>query len=258
VKRVKRKTILIIIFAVIVLIAFNLQVFGTEIQQDTVTVLPEVTTSVEMSNTDINRIVCPYTIKDVVFSKEKGITVKIHDRNAFVKFLVKQDISNKYIYTTTPSEFYVVCGKSIYNIIAIPKKIPARTILLGGQKEIDIQKNVSLFKEMPFERKIVEIIKQIYTEQIPDSYSIENENKKYAIYNNRTVNLRRVIDIEGEGLRVKEYTVTASTNNVELNEKDFLNPSYTKDTVAISIDKLILAVGETARVFIVERRLEGE
>jgi len=51
-------------------------------------VLPEVTTQTEMSSSDINRIVCQTDIKDVIFSKEKGVSVKISGRDAFVKFLI--------------------------------------------------------------------------------------------------------------------------------------------------------------------------
>ena len=36
-------------------------------------ILPEVTTAVDLSSSDINRIVCPGTINDLIFSKEKAL-----------------------------------------------------------------------------------------------------------------------------------------------------------------------------------------
>ena len=38
-------------------------------------VSPEITTQVRLSNSDINRVICPVDIKDVIYSEEKGLAV---------------------------------------------------------------------------------------------------------------------------------------------------------------------------------------
>ena len=48
-------------------------------------VLAEVPTMVQLSNKDINRIVCPGPMSDLIFSKEKGITGHFSGNNAFIK-----------------------------------------------------------------------------------------------------------------------------------------------------------------------------
>lgn len=215
-------------------------------------VTPEIATPVELSSSDINRLVCPEDIKDVIYSKEKGVTVKIEGRNAFVKFLVMKD-GEKDIYSATPTELYVVCGQKTFNLIALPKRVPSRTVILSGV-DGKAKKNASLFEGMPFEKKILSIVKSVYTEDIPDSFTVREENRSFDLFKRDGLDLTlvRSVRIDGQGLRVKEFNVKAR-EDLELSEKDFLKRELTSNPVAIAIDKLKLAPGETARVIIVER-----
>ncbi len=223
----------------------------SSIPEDSLAVVPpEVATLVYLSSSDINRMVCPTYIKDVIYSKEKGLTVKIEGQNAFVKFLVTKE-GDKDEYSTTPTELYVLCGKETYNLIALPKRIPSRTVTLsGGDRKVS--KNASLFDGMPFEKKILSIIKSVYTEDIPDSFTVRNEDRPFDLYKGLKLTLIRTVRVEGEGLLVKEFAAQAA-QTMELSEKDFLKTEITSNSVAIAIDKLRLSPGETARVLIVER-----
>jgi hypothetical protein len=102
--------------------------FPAELQARTVT--PEVSTAVTLSNSDINRITCREEIKDVVFSREKGLSVKTVGKDAFVKFLITRK-DEKEVYSSTPSELFVVCGENVYNLIALPKRVPSQTVRLS-------------------------------------------------------------------------------------------------------------------------------
>jgi phosphosulfolactate synthase (CoM biosynthesis protein A) len=42
---------------------------------------------VEVSLKDVNRIICPVEVGNVIFSKEKQMQVKVDGRNVFVKFI---------------------------------------------------------------------------------------------------------------------------------------------------------------------------
>lgn len=224
-------------------------------------ITPEVTSQVQFSNSDINRIVCPVEIKDVVYSTEKGLSVKLADNNAFVKFLVMKK-EGKDLYTTTPSEMFIACGKSIYSVIAVPRRIPSQTIQLSSGKRDAMEKNISLFGEVPFEKKIITIIKEVYTENIPDSFTEKRMNKPFRVFQDLDLVLFRVLTIDGEGLRIKEYRATipslAKTASVYLKEKDFLRTELCQRPVAVSIDVLNLKKGETARIFILEKAEGGE
>jgi len=222
------------------------------------TVLPEITTPVDMSATDLNRINCPAEIKDALTSTEKGVIVKIAGKDAFVKFKVIKTPEGKFKYSATPTEIFVVCGENTYSLIALPKKIPSQIIRLGSGAEKKIQENQSIYGSLPFEKKVIRAIKDIYTEQIPDSYAVTPTNQIIGNYQEFSVLSRRSVDIEGEGLRVVEMEVTLKPGNrqFKLNEKFFLNKQFTTNPVAISLEKQVLSPGENVRVFVVEQRPE--
>jgi conjugal transfer pilus assembly protein TraK len=222
---------------------------------------PEGTSQVFLSSSDINRVICPVEIKDAIYSKEKGLTVRLAEQNAFVKWLVvKKD--GKDLYATAPSELYIVCGQNVYTLIAVPKRIPAQTIQLSSGKADAIKTNLALFQEVPFEKKILTLIKRIYTDNLPDSFTVERVDKNYPVFQDVSLVLHAVVTVEGEGLRVKEYRARiedgAKQDAFLLKEKDFLATDLASRPVAISIDVLHLKKGTTSRIFVVERTEGGK
>lgn len=225
-----------------------------------VTVMPEVAQSVELSSSDVNRITCQGEIKDVVYSREKGITVKFSGRDAFVKFRTGLK-DGKTTYSTTPSEIFVVCGDNVYSLIALPKRIPARSIRLSPGKTENIRKNRSLFGALPFEKKILSAIRSLYTEEIPESFTVSTPNKRIDLFRDLDLVLARVAVVEGEGIQVKEYRGTLADGDkdrIELGEKDFLRNEISTDPIAVSLDRLVLKKGEILRAFVVEPHREEQ
>lgn len=222
------------------------------IYQNIIEVMPETTTKIDLSSMDINRVVCPVDIKDVVYSREKGLNVKIEGKNAFMKFTVIKD-DNKMKYNTIPVDVYVVCGNEVYSMIAYPKRLPAQIVKLSKGKQDIIKKNMDMFNSIPFEKKVMTILKAIFMDTIPDSFNIALVNKPFDVFQQIDLTLERVIVVEGEGVSVKEYIAKAKTD-VYLREKDFLRPDLTTKTVAISIGALNLKKDETSKVLIVEQR----
>jgi conjugal transfer pilus assembly protein TraK len=224
-------------------------------------ITPEGSSQVVLSSSDINRLICPVEIKDVIYSKEKGLTVRLAGNNAFVKFLVmKKD--GKDLYATTPSELYMVCGENVYTMIAVPRRIPAQTVQLSGGKADSIRKNLTLFSEVPFEKRIIAIIKSIYTDRVPDSFTVRKMDKVYSVFQGLSLVLNTIVTIDGEGLTVKEYRARIAEGSKEttltLREKDFLTADLAQKPVAVSIDTLNLKKGEISRIFIVERTEGGQ
>jgi len=230
--------------------------------QSQISVLPEVTTKVYLSNRDVNRITCiGRPIKDIVYSKEKGITVKTEGSNAFIKFLIsKNPMTGELEYSSVPSEFYVVCGKdTVYTLIATPKNIPAQAIELVS-REKDIKKNLSIFDGLSFERKVVKLVKVTYRDTIPDTFTVQHVNKKFNLFRYIDVVLKRIIIADGEGLELKEFLLRLKDSSPELQkevtEKFFLLPELTRNPVGISLDHMILKKGRPSRLFIVERHVD--
>lgn len=223
-------------------------------QYDFVTVLPEIAQTVELSNTDINRFICMDTIQDVVYSKEKGVVVKYSANNAFVKFQIVLKRGEE-VYASRPTELYIVCGSDTYNIIGVPKKIPAQTIKLSSGKKDTIKKNVSLFEGLPMEKKVMALIKYAQTDTIPESFEVQKLKRKVRLYKALNMTLKRTVTVEGEGLLLKEYYVQNTGEGViVLNEGLFLKPEITKNTVAIAIGdgKMNLNKDDTTRLYVVE------
>jgi len=233
------------------------------LQNGPISVSPETPAKVLLSNRDVNRIICmDGPIKDVVFSQEKGINIKISGSNAFVKFLITRDpLTGNPVYTRIPSELYVVCGdNTVYTMIALPRDIPAQELELHSAKP-KIKKNLSLFEGVPFERKVLMLVKDAYLDQIPDSFTVKPQNRTLNIFRNINVLLRRAVIAEGEGLSLKEYVLTlkpqSERTEMRLKEQYFLLPELAQNPVGISLEHMILRKGTPVRLFIVERHQEG-
>ena len=83
-----------------------------------ITALPDQTSTIRLSNRDVNHIVCVGgEIEDVKFSAEKAIAVERAGSDAWIKFLVKEVDDMGAVtrtYVTTPSEFFISCNGVIY------------------------------------------------------------------------------------------------------------------------------------------------
>ncbi|SNB45424.1 type-F conjugative transfer system secretin TraK [Geobacter sp. DSM 9736] len=222
-------------------------------------VSPEVTTKIRLSSSDVNRISCSTVIRDALTSTEKGVVIKITGRDAFVKFKVTKR-PDKMVYSTTPTELYVVCGDETYSMVAVPQRIPSQTIRLSSGKIRKMKDNAALYAGLPFEKMMLKAIQDVYTEQIPDSYTVTGKDQRFDSYRELRLVLKRVVDVEGEGLRIKEYLVSLKegTKEFRMNEKMFIRTELVENPVAISIERHVLRPGDTTRAFVVEQRGERQ
>jgi conjugal transfer pilus assembly protein TraK len=230
------------------------------LQDTSVHVMQEVPTKVILSSTDINRITCPNgsLVKDVVYSSEKGVSVKIEGSNAFVKFLVVKDtVTGRQKHRADPVEFYVICeDNQIFTLIGTPQKIPARHIQLVSSAK-RIKKNLSLFEGIPFEKKVIMITQKVYTDDIPESFTVRKVHQSVRVFKDIDVVLNRVVMAEGEGVRLKEYVLSLKDSfqgeSIELAEKSFLVAEFTENPVAIALETHTLRAKAPRRLFILER-----
>jgi len=222
-------------------------------------ILPEVATKIRLSSSDLNRISCSSGIRDALTSTEKGVVIKITGKDAFVKFKVTKR-GDKMAYSTTPTELYIVCGDETYSMVAVPQRVPSQTIRLSSGKERKIKDNAALYSGLPFEKMMLKAIQDVYTEQIPDSYTVSRSDKRIETFREIRMVLKRVVDVEGEGLRVKEYQVSLKDGLKEfkMNEKMFIRTGLAENPVAISLERQILRPGDTIRAFVVEQRSERQ
>lgn len=223
------------------------------------TVLPEITTRIRLSSTDVNRLVCAEEIRDLTFSQEKGIEVRIVGKNAFVKFTATRQ-GNRTIYSETPSEFFVVCGSSVYNLVSIPEQIPAQVVHLSSSQGDRVRKNLTLFEGMPLEKKALRLIRLAYADELAESFVVRPMRRELDLFAELDLVMTREILVEGEGLRLRELVARLRPGQpiLHLKEEHFLRKELVDNPVAVAVEELLLQPGDSTKVFLVEIKPQGE
>lgn len=218
---------------------------------------PEVITPVRLSNSDINRIVCPGTVNDLIFSEEKGVIGHFAGNSAFVKFKLTRQ-GEELIYATTPTELYVICDNTIYSLIATPERIPAETIRLLPPTPDRLKDNIARFQGIPFEKRVLQLVREASAGNYAESYRPTPAEIPINLSADLRVTLFRIVDVAGIGLRLKEYAVRATDDQkpLQLNEKIFLRPEMGEGIVAVAVERHSLDPAESTRVFVVEQKGE--
>jgi conjugal transfer pilus assembly protein TraK len=227
----------------------------------TITALPDQTSSIRLSNRDVNHIVCVGgEIEDARFSAEKGLTIERAGADAWVKFLVREVDDAGIVtrtYVTTPTEIYVSCNGAIYPLYAEPAEIPAQTVTLVPGAPQRARANDSLLGPLVEEERAVSITLAMLQDRVPASFSeVAPVAGRLSLADLPGVTLveRRRLAVEGAGLSASEYLASAE-RTVTLDERAFLDRALGEDIFAVTIDQLNLAPGASARVIVVRRSL---
>lgn len=223
-----------------------------------VTVSPETVTAVEMSNTDVNRVVCSNgVVNDAFFSQEKGVTVTNNGSSAFVKFLIKRDGVNPDVYASVRAEFYIVCDGAVYTLMATPKKIGAQTIWLAPGAKERIDRNLAEYGPQVEEDRAVSLTLAVMQDQIPDSYRVSQTGYDDMMWYENVVPgakvaKRRDVRVEGIGFTLTEYWIQPN-DDLQLDEGMLLNEWFGNAIFAITFDSLNGKANRISRAFVVNR-----
>jgi conjugal transfer pilus assembly protein TraK len=217
-------------------------------------IAPETPTIIQLSNRDINRIVCSGPMNDLIYSEEKGVTGHFSGNSAFVKFKA-EEINGELSYADAPSELFVVCNGSVYTLIAEPQEIASVTLHLAAPAKDNFQKNIDHYKNMPLEKQVLQVIREAYEGGYPSSYKISKTATPAPVCSDLTVTQMQTIDVEGVGLRLKEYkAMNIKSEDAELQEKSFLDLGISDSILAVAVEDHVLQPHEATRVFVVEKR----
>lgn len=221
--------------------------------------LPDQTSSIRLSNRDINHIVClGGEIEDVKFSAEKAIAVEKAGSDAWIKFLVKETDDagmTTRSYVTTPSEFFIGCNGAIYPLYAEPSDIPAQTVTLMPGVTQRAKTNADLLAPLVEEDRAVSITLALLQDRVPASFAeVAPRSGSIALPGLPTAALRerRRVEIEGAGLSASEYLVSA-LSDAALDERVFLSPALGAQIFAVTLDRFALKSGEIARLIVIRR-----
>lgn len=236
--------------------------------QNTQRVLPEISTQVVLSNRDVNRLVCESgeAVKPV-FSTEKPVDVKVSsDRRSFwVKFKYLSQGGENHYYAE-PTELFLTCGTSTFELIVLPKYENPHKIMLGSDTKESIKANQALFSALSLEEAAVSLSTKIISDSdtngrgLPESFEVipVKENWMRDIFDSRgriipiEVKRERDVLVDGTGLRGSQYTIRA-LKSVTLTETMFLNTKFGTNIFAITAEKLALSTGQLSTLVIIHR-----
>ncbi|MCA0210954.1 MAG: type-F conjugative transfer system secretin TraK [Proteobacteria bacterium] len=224
-----------------------------------ITALPDQVSTIRLSNRDVNHIVCVGgEIEDVKFSAEKAIAVERAGSDAWVKFLVKEIDDMGAVtrtYVTTPSEFFISCNGAIYPLYAEPSDIPAQTVTLAPGRPQRAQANEDLLGPLVEEERAISISLAMLQDRVPASFTeIAPRSGLITVQAipSATLSERRRLEIEGSGLSASEYRLTSDSDAI-LEERQFLDRALGVDIFAVTLDRLTLKAGESARLIVIRR-----
>lgn len=224
-----------------------------------ISAFPDQTSRIPLSNRDVNHVVCVGgEIEDVKFSAEKGLAVERGGSDAWIKFLVREidDAGVKtQTFVTAPSEFFVSCNGAIYPLYAEPSDIPAQTVTLLPGAAQRARSNEALLGPLVEEERAVSIALALLQDRVPASFTeVAPGTSKLVVADLPNVWLqeRRRLQIEGAGLSASEYLVT-SPLEAALDERAFLDTILGADIFAVTLDRLTIRPGESARLIVVRR-----
>jgi conjugal transfer pilus assembly protein TraK len=228
-------------------------------QAQTITALPDQSSAIRLSNRDINHLVCQGgEIEDVKFSAEKAIAVEKAGADAWVKFLVKESDDAGQVtrsFVTTPSEFFVTCNGAIYPLYAEPSDIPAQTVTLVPGASQRARANGELLGPLVEEERAVSITLSMLQDRVPASFTevaVSPGPLAFSAAPALKLTERRRVTIEGTGLSASEYWVEASADT-DIDERMFLDTAMGKRIFSVTLDRLSLKAGETARLILLRR-----
>lgn len=214
----------------------------------------EIPTAVKLSNRDINRIVCPGPMNDLIFSQEKAMTGHFSGNNGFIKFKI-EDSGSEYVYADTQSELFVVCNNAVYTLLVTPADIPSVTLRLASPTGDTFKKNINHYQKMPLEKQALLLIREAYHGDYPASYRISDSTRMISLSPELEIQLLQVVDVDGVGLRLRKYQATSlSEGSIDVNEQLFLSSSISNSILAVAVDNHTLEPNQSTMVFVVDQK----
>ena len=241
------------------LLALGLALMPLPVTAQTIVALPDQTSTIRLSNRDINHVICAGgEIEDVKFSAEKAIAVEKAGRDAWIKFLVREIDDAGAVtrtFVTVPSEFFITCNGAVFALYAEPSDIPAQTVTLqpGGAQRA--QANEELLGPLVEEERAVSITLSMLQDRIPASFTSVAPRSgplRLGLLPDASIEERRRIEVDGSGLSASEYLVSVASDTL-LDERSFLDSALGANIFAVTLDRGTLSAGETARLIVVRR-----
>lgn len=247
---------------------------GVLAQSEGLMILPEQSTSVAVSDRDINRIHCAGGLADVLWSQEKPVSVTTDANNVFLKFLAKR-VGERETRATAPVDLHVFCAGEVYTLILTPHPMDSVTLRLGNPVKQAALAIHEQWGALPLEEKVKRLTLAVYREELPSSFQKQimdvdaraqrliglesaelTRSSGVPIWTNVFVRAISKVQAPGIGLSATEYEVQPRQFPLTFSERDFLNAYFGNDIVGITVHPLTVTEEQrTARLIVIERSI---
>lgn len=196
-------------------------------------------TFVDISQKDLNLIKFPVSgVK--VYTSSKLLDIKVEEGNVFVKYTDEKSINPQEV-------FFVVPSGEVFNMVLIPKQIPAQTVIIRMDKE-DLKDALEWETSHTYISGIKNLIKAMYGERPPKGFSVKEMNEEKPLWKEIKIILKQVY--RGATLQGEVYEIVNITKEpLRFIEKEF----YEKGVLGISLEKHELKPGERTGLYIVKK-----
>lgn len=209
---------------------------------------PEVTSRIDMSSIDVNRIVCPNkaAVTNVAHSEEKGLQLQPSGENLFMKFPVLEVESGgkkEKVYYSGSAEVFLSCGNSVYSLILNAKKIPGQTIYLADTAS-DMKKANEYTVSKGYDDLMLDLIGSVINNTVPKGFKL-NDTDLQETY--RDISVTAVKEIVGGGFRVREL-VLRSDKQVSISDTELMKLKMFKNVKAVAVMSPVFTGSTTAYI----------
>lgn len=215
-----------------------------------------ITRIVELSLTQINRIIINSYIKSVKTNKTGNLSVLLQGRNAFVEWtplLEKQGNVSKIDYDKSVNSVIFDTNKGIFTLVLIPKHIPAQTVYIKQGNGFSRTRGKKFYRisKKGIGNFLSGIYKNVYNGVAPRGFALR---KKDTLYNAEDGRIKALLVkvYKGGSLEVFEFHIFNETNKkISLSNKNFIN--LLNGPLSISLSHEHLLPDTFTRLFIVKR-----
>lgn len=199
-----------------------------------------------ISDTRLNQVILPAEGAQVITSS-KNIDLKINGKNLFIKLIEKRE-------RPEPIDLFIMLKDKTYSLTLMPEDIPQQIIVINDPYLAAKQRAAVWERSHDYVTTLVELIKYMAANQLPQGYRLEEERLTYGVkLPQGEVTLEEVRAYSGMYLKGIVFSVKNYTGKeICLSENQFYRPGI----LAVSIQKQRLSPGETTILYLVERNTD--
>lgn len=200
-----------------------------------IVVMPEMTTVVPVSSTDMTRLKCVHgQISAVDYVAGTGLIHTTHknNKNTIINFQQLDDGMERKIISAKVS-FGIICADEYYQLVLDPQPMETQVIQLQlPELKITAKSNKTSNENKSNEQVLLDLIKQSRAQSF--GQNLDLDEKIYL--GDLQIQLLNETNVAGTNYQIKRFVIT-SNKEVGLSEKDFINTKLGFGNIrAISLD----------------------